>query len=442
MNKRFTLAVVVTLLSVWLVGCSSTKPIEEPYMAPMESDYSLKKNWQVKLESLPNRDSEGLFFAEANGNLYIATETGHIVSLKKANTSRWMDQVQWQVKLDAPIISGPTFHNNNLLLGTSKGQLVSISADTGEFVWQSQLSSEVMSRAVIADRKIFTRTVDGKLYAINEKDGQIEWVVEHQMPNLSLRGSPEVVYDEGKIFIGWESGSVQALSAKSGELLWENRIAVPSGRTDLERMVDIQSRLVFKDGRLFVLGFHGKFASINPETGNFYFVKEVSGYRDFVVDDRAVYIVDEDDILYGFDLTSGVNLWKQNAFKNRLVGDLSLFEDDILVVDGWGYLHWLNKIQGIEIARVKHSNEYGDGNRILRVYSEGKSTYLLDDEGVITSYSVTASNLKQFKDQFNTQKTDVESVAQNQETKDSANNINEKSNDSWWKFKLSDLWPF
>ncbi|WP_081696403.1 outer membrane protein assembly factor BamB [Thiomicrorhabdus sp. Kp2] len=441
MNKHFTLLAAFTTCLGLLGGCSSTKPIVEPYMAPMESDYSLHKNWQVKLESMPNRDSEGLFFAEDESRVYVATETGHLVSLKKSNTSRWMDQIDWQVKLDSPIVSGPTKDGDDLLVGTSKGQLISFSAKTGDYLWQTQLSSEVMSRAVVADLKIFTRTVDGKLYALNAKDGKVEWVVEHQMPNLSLRGSPEVVYDDGKIFIGWESGSVQALSAKSGALLWENRIAVPSGRTDLERMVDIQSKLVMKDNRLFVLGFHGKFASINPENGNFYFVKDISGYRDFVVDDRAVYIVDEDDILYGFDLTNGVNLWKQNAFKNRLVGDLSLFADDILVVDGWGYLHWLNKIQGIEIARAKHSNEYGDGNRILRVYSEGKNAYLLDDEGVITSYDVTPSNLKLFKEQYNPQSTELEPGTTGSDADNSTKNANEES-DSWWNFKLSNLWPF
>lgn len=441
MNKRFTLFAACMTSVALLSGCSSTKPIVEPYMAPMESDYSLKKNWQVKLETMPNRDSEGLFFAEDETHVYIATETGYLVSLKKSNTSRWMDQVEWQVKLDAPIVSGPTKDGSTLLVGTSKGQLVAFSANSGEYIWQVQLSSEVMSRAVVADRKIFTRTVDGKLYALNANDGKVEWVVEHQMPNLSLRGSPEVVYSDGKVFVGWESGSVQALSAKSGALLWENRIAVPSGRTDLERMVDIQSRLVIKDGKLFVFGYHGKFAALNLEDGNFYFVKEISGYRDFVVDDKAIYIVDENDVLYSFDLTNGADLWKQNAFKNRLVGDLSLFDSEVLVVDGWGYLHWLNKIQGIEVARAKHSNEYGDGNRILRVYSEDKRVYLLDDEGVITSYDVTSSNLKLFKEQFNSQKAELEPQQKLSDENDSTKNAKESS-DSWWNFKLSDLWPF
>ncbi len=391
-------------------------------MAPMESDYSLAKNWQVKLEQMPSRDTEGLFFAENGDNLYVATETGHLAFLQKSNKSRWVDQVRWQIKLDSAITAGPTFLDNQLFLGTSKGQLIAVSAVDGSYLWQSQLSSEVLGRPVIADRKIFTRTVDGKVYALNLKTGKQLWVAEHQIPSLSLRGSPEVVYQDGTVYVGWESGIVQALAAKSGALLWEVRVAVPRGRTDLERIVDVQAKLIYHDNRLFVLGYNGKLVSINPTNGQFYFVKDLSGYRDFVVDNNQLYMVDDTDTLHAFDINNGVNIWKQSLFKNRLIGDLVDAKDEILAVDSWGYLHWIDKVQGVEVARVKHSNEYGDGNRIARVMSDDDRLYLLDEEGVITSYTVALSNLKKFKMEF------AEDVSDKPE----------EEGKSWWQ----NLWPF
>lgn len=437
--KKPLIYLVAVLSGVSLLqGCSTSKPMVEPFMAPMESDYALQKNWQVKLATLPNRDVEGLFFAESSEHLFIASETGHLAALKKDNQSRWVDQVTWQVKFDSPIVSGPTRDGDRILVGTSKGQMIAVAADTGEYLWQKQLSSEVMSRAIVAEGKIFTRTVDGKLYALNANSGEEIWVVEHQMPSLSLRGSPAVVYENGVLYVGWESGSVQALTVQSGERLWETRVAVPRGRTDLERMVDVQASLVLNGDRLYALGYHGKLASIDPRTGNFFFVKEVSGYRDFVVDNSGLYVVDENDVLYGFDKQSGTQFWKQESFKNRLVGDLSLSGDDILAVDAWGYLHWVSKVQGVEIGRVKHSNEYGDGNRILRVFSQAEKTYLLDDEGIITSYNVKPSNLKQFRIEHNEQ-SEMKAEVTNTEDGEAA----KKSDDqAWWDFKLSDIWPF
>ena len=426
MKKQFLAILSVAISFGLLSGCSSTKPIEEPYMAPMESEYTANKNWQVKLERMPNLDTEGLFFDEDDQHIYIATESGHLAALLKSNTSRWSDQVVWQSKFDSPIVSGPTLFEGKLYFGTSKGQLVSVSAKDGSYLWQTQLSSEVISRPVIANRKVFTRTVDGKIYAVNQNGGKILWTAEHQMPSLSLRGSPEVVYHQGYIFVGWESGMVQALSAKSGSLQWETRIAVPSGRTDLERIVDVQSRLTFYDNRLFVMGYNGKLASINPFNGQFYFVKDISGYRDFVIDGQRIYVVDSEDTLYAFDINNGVQVWKQSSFAKRLIGDLAQSKGHILAVDSWGYLHWLNKLQGVEIARFKHSNEYGDGNRIARVMSKANKIYLLDEEGVITSYSIDISDLRKFQMQY--AQTEADQLADdNKSGKDQ----------SWWQ----SLWP-
>ncbi len=396
MKTRFILAGVLT--SIFLGGCSTSAIEREPtVLAPLDSVYSLKKNWQIETEMMPNRDSEGLFFTEDDSRLYVATATGFLVALKKEETSRWKDQVAWQVKFASEVVSGPAKQGNQLVLGTAKGLLISLSAANAQIKWQTQLSSEVMSYPVIAQQRIFTRTVDGKLYAVDANTGEIIWIVEHEMPKLSLRGAPAVLYSEEVLYVAWESGMIQALSASSGTLLWETKIATPKGRTDLERIVDIQASLVMKEGRLIALGYHGKLVALNPLSGKSFFEKPLSGYRDFVVDSDRIYVVNDTDVLYAFDLFSGALLWTQAALKSRQVADLMFYQDDLLVSDSWGYLHWINRVQGTETARVKRSNEYGDGNRILRLKVDGKQLTVLDDGGVITQYDVEPSNLTLFK---------------------------------------------
>ena len=396
MKTRFAL---IGLCSIILLGgCSSTPILKEPStLAPLEALYTLQKNWQVKTETMPNRDSEGLLFTEDASNLYAATATGYLVALTKETKTRWKDQVVWEVKFASEIVSGPAKQGEQLIIGTAKGLLVSLSTNHAHIKWQTQLSSEVMSYPVIAQQTIFTRTVDGKLYAVNAATGEVIWIVEHEMPSLSLRGSPAVLYFEDILYVAWESGMVQALSASSGTLLWEKRIATPKGRTDLERIVDIQASLVMKEGRLIALGYHGKLVAINPLNGKSFFEKELSSYRDFVVDSDRIYVVDDTDVLYAFDLFSGAMLWTQTAFKGRAIGDLNFYQNALLVADGWGYLHWVNRVQGTEFARVKHSNEYGDGNRVLRIKIDGNQLTLLDAEGTITQYDVEPSNLALFK---------------------------------------------
>ncbi len=398
---KIRVALIGLCSALLLAGCSSSPSVKAPTeLAPLEPIYTLKKNWQVKTETMPNRDSEGLFFTEDASNLYIATATGYLVALTKETQTRWKDQVVWQAKFASEIVSGPAMLGDQLIVGTAKGLLTALSIEHAQITWQTQLSSEVMSYPVIAQQTIFTRTVDGKLYAVNAITGEVIWIVEHEMPTLSLRGSPAVLYSENVLYVAWESGMIQALSASSGTLLWERRIATPKGRTDLERIVDVQASLVMKEGRLIALGYHGKLVAINPLNGQFFFEKALSGYRDFVVDSDRIYVVDDTDVLYAFDLFSGAIQWTQTAFKGRLVGDLNFYQKDLLVTDGWGYLHWVNRVQGTEFARVKHSNEYGDGNRILRIKVSGKQLTLLDGEGVITQYDVEPSSLALFKKEY------------------------------------------
>ncbi|MBO1927727.1 outer membrane protein assembly factor BamB [Thiomicrorhabdus sp. 6S2-11] len=387
-------------MSSTLVGCSSTIKLEEPPKAQLDSELTMDLQWQIEQADMPNGDTRGLAIEQSADKVFVANSQGFITALQKDNQSRWTDQVLWENRFDEVITAGPSLDGSNLYIGTAKGRLKALNPRNGEMHWQVQLSSEVLGKPTVLGDAVYTRTVDGKVYALNRRDGKVIWVSEHQMPSLSLRGAPEVLPTADMVFVAWETGIIQALSTVSGELQWEARIAIPSGRTDLERMVDVQANMLVQDGVLYALGFHGKLAAINPANGNFVFIKEVSGFRDFVVDEQSIYLVDENDVLYAFDNKSGTQLWKQQSMKNRFVGDLEMYKDQLLVTDAWGYVHWFNKLQGTEQSRYQHSNEYGDGDKIVRAEVDGDSVYLFDGDGLISRYLVRPSNLAQFRKEY------------------------------------------
>ena len=421
------------MAAVMLTACSSVVEKVEPKMAPIESELSLERLWQVKHERFRDMDSEGVQFAQTENLIYTVSSTGMISALKKSETGRWTDQIVWQAKLAENITAGATLSGTQLLVGTSKGRLKAFDAQTGTFLWSKQLSSEVSSLPVVVNGMVYVRTVDGNLFALNAVDQSIVWQSSQPMPKLSLRGSPAVLVEDGVVYVPWETGLVQALKADSGVLLWETRIAIPTGRTDLERMVDIQSSLQSANGYLYVAGFHGKFAALDKQTGNFIFVKELSSYRDFVVDGASVFFVDEEDILYGFDALSGSPLWKQTSMKGREVGDLTVNQKALLVTDAWGYVHWFNKVQGTEFARYKYSDGYGTGNSAVRVFADNQFMFLYDDDGVLTLYRDKASNLIKFRQELSGGKPEV--MVQQPAVKKS------DSDAPWYQFMMN-LWPF
>jgi len=400
---------IFTTIVMGLTACSSPKVVRVPaQLETINSPLKITHNWQVTLNAMPVFDGEGLTIDHNDKMVFTADQQGMVSAFKKQNQSRWTDQVVWQSKLAEKVISGPVLKDDRVIVGTSKGNLIALTAEKGEVIWQTQLSSEVLSKAEIAEGKIFTRTVDGRLYAVSLKTGKVIWVNERQMPNLSLRGASPVLYHDGVLYIGWESGKVEAIKAGSGQSLWESNIAVPRGRTDLERLVDIQSSLLIHNDRLIALGYHGKLVAMNLDNGYLFYAEDLSGFRDFVVDDQAIYAIDEDDLIHAYDVSNGTKLWSQKGLKYRNLGDLKVHQDHLLAIDGLGYIHWLNKLQGTVEARVKHSNDYGDENHVLQAMVDGDDIYLLDQQGAINSYRVEQSDLAEFRAQYKKAKQDKE----------------------------------
>ncbi len=390
--------VLLSLVSVLLVGCSTSQVVRVPApLVDISSPYEIQRDWQITLNSFSHSDSEGLYFATDGTHVYFATPEGGITAALKETQSRWVDQIVWQRKFAESIMSGPVLDGEQLIIGTAKGNLMALSKQDGSLIWQTQLSSEVLSKAVIGEGNIFVRTVDGKLVSVKSSSGKVNWTLEHQLPSLSLRGIAPVTLHEGRVYVGWESGNVEAFSAYSGERLWRAQIAIPRGRTDLERMVDIQAALVMRQGRLFVLGYNGQLVSLNPHTGNLFWAKQISGFRDFLVTDNAVYVVDEDDILHAYDLMNGTLIWRQEGYQYRSLIDLVAFGDNqILLADKLGYLHWVDKLSGSLIARAKHPSADTAGSLIVRVHVDGKRLYVKDINGVVTAYTVKPSNWYKF----------------------------------------------
>lgn len=382
------------LSAVFLQACSSTsQTVRTP--TPLNSgvdERDLSFEWQVSVDKLAEADGRSLVIADDGKRLYVASSSGLVTALWKQNKSRYTDQVIWQTKYEAAVLAGPVLADGKLLIGSAKGDLLALSPETGQVVWQTQLNSEVVSTPVVATGRIFVRTNDGRVIALNVQSGEVIWVADHQMPNLFIRGAAPVLINDDKVYVGRESGFVEALSVSTGETIWDARIATPSGRTDLERMVDIQSGLVLHNERLFVLSYNGRIAAVNPKNGNISWAKDISGYRDFVVLDNVIYLVDETDVLRALDPATGTEFWNQTALQYRLLGDVLIDSNSaashpsILLSDGLGYLHWLDPKDGHITARFKHANHLKDGEKILQIHQDKKHYFVLDSDGGVTAY--------------------------------------------------------
>ena len=113
-------------------------------------------------------------------------------------------------------------------------------------------------------------------------------------PRLSLRGTAIPVIAGDVVACGFDNGRVLGLNRRDGSTLWEVTVSPPTGRTELQRLNDIDSAIRVAGDDLYAVSFQGRVARIGRETGQVSWTREVSSYRGLTVDEDAVYVSTSD----------------------------------------------------------------------------------------------------------------------------------------------------
>ncbi len=285
------------------------------------------------------------------GTVYGAERDGEVTAIAIDGGS-----TVWESDTDARLSGGPGVGDGLVLVGSTDGELIALEQGSGDERWRAQVSSEVLAAPQAKDGIVVVRTGDGKLAGLSGDTGRRVWVYDRTVPVLTLRGtSPPVLVDD-YVIAGFDNGRLVALELRTGRLLWEQQVAVPRGRSDLERMVDIDAPPVVVDGTVYVATFQGRVAALTLATGEIEWSRDISSATGLAIENEAVYVSDEHGVVWSLDRRSGASIWKQENLKARsLTGPASL-AGYVVVGDLEGYLHWLRSTDGEFAARAQIDN--------------------------------------------------------------------------------------
>lgn len=254
-----------------------------------------------------------------------------------------------------------------VFVGTTAGEVVALSAADGVEAWRSDVGSEVLSAPVTGDDLVFVQTIDGRLLALEEDSGVIRWSFDNQVPVLTLRGTGAPVYSSGVVYAGFASGKVIALRAENGEPIWEERVMLPEGRSELERMVDVDGTPLLSGPILYAVAYQGKLKALRRSDGAMLWEMDVSSFLDLAEGYAQVYVVSDDDIVTAIDQQSAEVVWQQDGLSRRKLTSPVAFSNYLAVGDSEGYLHILAQSDGRFLARRKLD---GDGLRSAMITAE------------------------------------------------------------------------
>lgn len=259
----------------------------------------------------------------------------------------------WETDLEAPVSGGPGVGEGLVVVGTSEGEVLALSEADGALLWRARVSSEVLATPVIARGVVVARTVDGRLFGLDHNGGKRLWIYGSTVPLLTLRGTSSPTISGDLVITGFDGGRLTAVSIRDGALAWERRVTIPRGRSELERMVDIDSQPVIVDDIVYVATFQGRIAALDLLSGKPLWQRDMSSHAGFVVADGVVFVTDSDSQVWALDRFNGNGVWRQQQLRGRHLSAPAVIGAHVAVADFEGYVHFLSLSDGAFAARVQ-----------------------------------------------------------------------------------------
>ncbi|HEY8520850.1 MAG TPA: outer membrane protein assembly factor BamB [Gammaproteobacteria bacterium] len=379
-----TRALLALLLALQLAACGALgggKDTGEPpaELTDFEPSLDVRRLWSTRVGKGTERLRLALRPATDGLRVYAGSHSGEVAALEAATGRR-----VWRVNTRAALSAGPAYAEGVLAFGTTDGELLLLDAETGEERWRQSVGSEVLAPPAIGPGVVVLRTVDGRLRGFSLDNGQTLWTVVQSPPALTLRGNTAPRVAGSVVVAGFENGRVGAYDLRTGDPLWEHTLAAPSGRSELERLVDIGAGIQIAGNDVFVAGYQGRAVGIDLMTGGVLWQQQMSSYAGLGVDVTNVYVTDDVGAVVALDRRNGSQLWRQEVLRLRDVTAPARFANAVVVGDFEGYLHWLDRDTGELVARAKAASDRITSAPLVL----GESLFVQGDDGTVAAFAL------------------------------------------------------
>lgn len=377
---RLSLLIALFLL---VSACSSNKDKDEEERVAKLPDYErtidIDRVWSRGAGSDDDRKYVKIVPSMDSGVIYTADVKGQVFAFSADSGERL-----WKVKTKFPFAGAVGAGSNLVLAGTSTGEVVALSAEAGEVLWNTEISSEVVAPPATNGTIVVAQTIDAKVFALDAKTGQVLWSYDHTAPVLSLRGTAAPIVTSTQVICAFDNGQVVSFSAADGSRTWEARAAQPKGKTDLERIVDIDGAPVVSGGFVYVTSYQGNLMALYRAQGKEVWRKAASSFYSPAVGVGRVYISTDRSRVVAYNSANGDVIWTNEQLLNREIGAPVVFGDYVAVIDSDDRLHMFNADDGTYVHRFKPK---GDGFKAPMLYNNGR-LFILSDDGKLSAYEV------------------------------------------------------
>jgi outer membrane protein assembly factor BamB len=368
----------VATLAVLLVACDSDKDIEPPaVLVAIDAKLAVERVWSASLGGKDRSLRLGLAPVVVDGKVYAAGDRGMVAAFDGAS-----GRTLWRKDTKLALAGGPAAGSGLVVVGSSDGKLIALDAGSGAQRWLVRVSGEVLSAPAIAPQAVIVRTVDGRVRALALDTGKELWSNEQQVPRLTLRGVARPVLAGDTVVCGFDNGKVAAYGVANGDVLWETAVSPPRGKTELERLVDIDGALAVSGHDVFAAGFQGRVAMVALDSGQIWWSREASSYRGVALAGETIFLTGADSVVSALRRRDGTPVWQQERLARRGLTAPAVDRDAVVVADFEGHVHWLDAASGALIGRIaaggtRYTNAPVAADGLVYLQNDGGELYAL-----------------------------------------------------------------
>ncbi|MGI9279310.1 MAG: outer membrane protein assembly factor BamB [Endozoicomonas sp.] len=379
--ERIIRSLLIVFLALGLASCSLFSGDEEEVRKPkplaeFKPDVELKEVWSKGIGKGVEDSYERLVPSVSGDVIYAAGAQGNVVAL-----NRETGKEIWKKTLELPVGGGITADSGMLLLGTLDGHVIALKEEDGSELWKTRVSSEVISSPQTNGRVVLVQSIDDTITALNAKTGKELWNQENLQPALTLRGSSTPRIEGEAVFVGLSNGEAKAFRMTDGTPIWNSRVSIPKGSSELERMVDIKAEPLIVGDNLFMVSFQGNAAALDMYSGRVRWTRELSSYKSIAEGFGSLYLTDDSSYVSSLDQRSGAVSWRQDQLEYRLLTAPATYSSYVAVGDLDGYIHLLSQVDGGMAGRFKAGSSAIKAPPVVA----GDFLYVLSANGTLTA---------------------------------------------------------
>ena len=390
--RQISRYLVLLVMMLSLAGCSTvsgwfdsddddlTAPVP---LSDITETVNIKELWSVGVGDGQGDGFYRLQPAISGDVIYAASADGEVLAV-----DRKRGKTLWELELDIALSGGVGVYEDVLLLGSSEGLVLQLDASTGEQLWTTMLTGEILSPPQANGKVVVVQTYNGKLQGLDFTTGELLWTHTSKVPVLTVRGTSAPIIENNRVYAGFANGRVLAFDTQTGAIVWEVRVAIPQGRSEIERIVDVDGTMELGGGELYAASYQGSVVAIDVGAGRKIWQQKVSSFSGVSLGFGNVYAADEDGTLNAFMQNGEGVRWTQGALGYRQLSRPTPVGSYVAVADFEGYLHVLSQVDGDFVGRLRVDNDGVRGDML----SEDGILYVFGNDGDLVAYEITPKN--------------------------------------------------